>query len=256
MNEEIKNKDIDKEPIETEYDSAPPEDTAIKKSDEPEPPSPNQMDRAELLDGAETLGAPTDEDEEEIIFPQKPENGISMDRQRPGFTLSKFLALALLIVGVYLLGYITNPEKFDQTVHYVKRVFSQAIEKAGPLEKKLTEIIEAKVKNKPAPNSTGSRTSGEETPLTSGKKIKYWQAPMNPSFISDEPGKSPMGMDLIPVYEDQGEEDEQVIRINPTITQNIGVKTETVKIRNLSRAIRTVGRLTYFYPWIVTRIRG
>ena len=68
---------------------------------------------------------------------------------------------------------------------------------------------------------------------------------MNPSYIKDKPGKSPMGMDLIPVYEDQAGQDEQVIRINPTITQNIGVKTEIIKIRNLSRSIRTIGRLTY-----------
>ena len=37
-----------------------------------------------------------------------------------------------------------------------------------------------------------------------GKKILYWRAPMNPNYISDKPGKSPMGMDLVPVYE--GEE--------------------------------------------------
>lgn len=36
-----------------------------------------------------------------------------------------------------------------------------------------------------------------------GRKIKYWQAPMDPTYIRDEPGKSPMGMDLIPVYEDE-----------------------------------------------------
>jgi len=35
------------------------------------------------------------------------------------------------------------------------------------------------------------------------RKIKYWRAPMDPSFIRDAPGKSPMGMDLIPVYEDE-----------------------------------------------------
>ena len=29
-----------------------------------------------------------------------------------------------------------------------------------------------------------------------GKKIKYWVAPMDPTYIRDEPGKSPMGMDL------------------------------------------------------------
>ena len=36
------------------------------------------------------------------------------------------------------------------------------------------------------------------------RKIKYWRAPMDPTYVRDEPGKSPMGMDLIPVYEDEG----------------------------------------------------
>ena len=34
------------------------------------------------------------------------------------------------------------------------------------------------------------------------RTVKYWVAPMNPSFVSDAPGKSPMGMDLVPVYAD------------------------------------------------------
>ena len=39
--------------------------------------------------------------------------------------------------------------------------------------------------------------------LATERTIKYWQAPMDPTYIRDEPGKSPMGMDLIPVYEDE-----------------------------------------------------
>src|SRR5690349_9385788 len=39
--------------------------------------------------------------------------------------------------------------------------------------------------------------------VTTSRKIKhYWDPMMNPPFISDKPGKSPMGMDLVPVYED------------------------------------------------------
>ena len=34
-------------------------------------------------------------------------------------------------------------------------------------------------------------------------QILYWQAPMDPTEIYDEPGKSKMGMDLIPVYADE-----------------------------------------------------
>ncbi len=39
---------------------------------------------------------------------------------------------------------------------------------------------------------------------TKEKKIKYWVAPMDPNYRSEKPGKSPMGMDLVPVYEEEG----------------------------------------------------
>jgi HlyD family secretion protein/heavy metal-binding protein len=38
---------------------------------------------------------------------------------------------------------------------------------------------------------------------TGERKIAYWRAPMNPTEIYDKPGKSAMGMDLVPVYEDE-----------------------------------------------------
>jgi len=38
------------------------------------------------------------------------------------------------------------------------------------------------------------------------KKILYWRAPMDPNYISDKSGKSPMGMDLVPVYVDENGE--------------------------------------------------
>ncbi len=36
-----------------------------------------------------------------------------------------------------------------------------------------------------------------------GRKIKYWVSSMDPKQVSDKPGKDSMGMDLVPVYEDQ-----------------------------------------------------
>ncbi|MFQ5466049.1 MAG: efflux RND transporter periplasmic adaptor subunit [Thermodesulfobacteriota bacterium] len=78
------------------------------------------------------------------------------------------------------------------------------------------------------------------------KKILYWQAPMDPTYIADEPGKSPMGMDLVPVYE--GEEDASepgTVKIDPVTVQNIGVRTAEVKRMPLSRTVRTVGRVDY-----------
>lgn len=80
-----------------------------------------------------------------------------------------------------------------------------------------------------------------------GKKIKYWVAPMDPTYIRDEPGKSPMGMDLVPVYEEAGEEKEpaSTIRIDPVTVQNMGIRTETVKMGSPVKTIRTVGNVTY-----------
>ena len=80
-----------------------------------------------------------------------------------------------------------------------------------------------------------------------GKKIKYWAAPMDPTYIRNEPGKSPMGMDLVPVYEEEGDEKEpaSTIRIDPVTIQNMGVRMERVKRKPLVKDIRTVGYITY-----------
>jgi Cu(I)/Ag(I) efflux system membrane fusion protein/cobalt-zinc-cadmium efflux system membrane fusion protein len=80
-----------------------------------------------------------------------------------------------------------------------------------------------------------------------GKKAKYWIAPMDPKYIRNEPGKSPMGMDLVPVYEEEGEEKEPAttLRIDPVTMQNMGVRHAKVVRKPLVRHIRTVGNITY-----------
>ena len=80
-----------------------------------------------------------------------------------------------------------------------------------------------------------------------GKTIKYWVAPMDPTYIRNEPGKSPMGMDLVPVYEEEGGEKEpsSTIRIDPVTLQNMGVRTSLVEKKPLKREIRAFGSITY-----------
>ena len=46
-----------------------------------------------------------------------------------------------------------------------------------------------------------------DDPGTKDRKIIYWRAPMDPMEIYDEPGQSKMGMDLVPVYEDEVDND-------------------------------------------------
>ena len=67
---------------------------------------------------------------------------------------------------------------------------------------------------------------------------------MDPSYVRDNPGKSPMGMDLVPVYEDEGDSSGSVT-INPSVVQNIGVKTVVAKKTDLAKTVRTVGVVTY-----------
>lgn len=75
------------------------------------------------------------------------------------------------------------------------------------------------------------------------KKPLYWVAPMDPSYKRDKPGKSPMGMDLLPVYADTTAADDSV-KISPQVEQNLGVRTATVTRQSLPRQIDTVGYVT------------
>ncbi len=101
---------------------------------------------------------------------------------------------------------------------------------------------------KPGSTATEVAAGGEggEDASKPKRKIKYWQAPMDPTYISDKPGKSPMGMDLIPVYEDEVEDEvEGAIKIDPVTVQNMGVRTAKVTRRPFSATIRAVGYITY-----------
>ncbi|MCI0363958.1 MAG: efflux RND transporter periplasmic adaptor subunit [Phycisphaerales bacterium] len=85
-------------------------------------------------------------------------------------------------------------------------------------------------------SSTGTASSGE-------RKVKYWWDPMmSPPYVSQEPGKSPMGMDLIPVYEDEIIAGPAVM-IDPVVVQNMGVRIASVVEGPLRVSIRATGYL-------------
>ncbi len=76
------------------------------------------------------------------------------------------------------------------------------------------------------------------------KEILYWVAPMDPSYRRDKPGKSPMGMDLVPVYAD-GDDEGDVVKINPVMVQNLGVRTARVERGKLWRLVEAVGYVAF-----------
>ena len=87
-----------------------------------------------------------------------------------------------------------------------------------------------------ADQASGKQPSAERKPL-------YWAAPMDKSYRSDSPGLSPMGMELIPVYADDESEgdDRNLVRINPAVENNIGVRTAIVATSEALPAVETVG---------------
>ncbi len=80
----------------------------------------------------------------------------------------------------------------------------------------------------------------------SEREVLYYKAPMDPNFRSDTPGTSPMGMELVPVYADEvGSVDLGVVSIDPTIVNNLGVRSAAAEKSVLSRRIETVGYVGY-----------
>ena len=96
--------------------------------------------------------------------------------------------------------------------------------------------------------------------VTGERRILHWRAPMDPSYVSDGPGKSPMGMDLVPVYADEGETlPAGTVRIDPAFAQKIGVRTAPVERRDIAMTIRTVGTLAHNdqqISWVNTKHEG
>ena len=74
------------------------------------------------------------------------------------------------------------------------------------------------------------------------KILYYWDPMLGPSSIAQAPGKSAMGMDLVPVFEDE-QSAGPTVRIDPTIVQNMGIRTAEVSRGQLDKTVRTVGML-------------
>lgn len=87
-----------------------------------------------------------------------------------------------------------------------------------------------------------------DTSAASNNEPLYWVAPMDPNYRRDKPGKSPMGMDLIPVYAEDlagGNDKPGTVTIDPAVENNLGVKTAPVVLSKLSPRIETVGYIAF-----------
>ncbi|NOY85052.1 MAG: efflux RND transporter periplasmic adaptor subunit [Nitrospirae bacterium] len=92
------------------------------------------------------------------------------------------------------------------------------------------------------PNQT-AKLSAEET----GPKPLFYRHPMKPGMTSPTPKTDDMGMTYVPVYAKDTNDNsvKGTVKIDPVMTQNIGVRTAVAEIKTLSRVIKTIGRVDY-----------
>ncbi|MCM8627141.1 efflux RND transporter periplasmic adaptor subunit [Accumulibacter sp.] len=77
------------------------------------------------------------------------------------------------------------------------------------------------------------------------REVLYYRNPMGLPDTSLVPKKDQMGMDYIPVYADEAEDDGKVVRISPARVQMLGVRTESVTLQTLMRPVRAVGTVQF-----------
>jgi Cu(I)/Ag(I) efflux system membrane fusion protein/cobalt-zinc-cadmium efflux system membrane fusion protein len=139
------------------------------------------------------------------------------------------IAAVVILVPVYFLFFtgsssdVTSEEKQLYTCGMHPEIISD--------EPGLCPICEMNL----TPIKNDKKSSGE-------RKIIYWRAPMDPNEIYDEPGKSKMGMDLVPVYEDEAA-GSGIVTIDPEVQQNMNIKTAVVHAKELSSKLITNGVL-------------
>lgn len=88
----------------------------------------------------------------------------------------------------------------------------------------------------------------DHEPADKPQKPLYWVAPMDPDYRRDGPGKSPMGMDLVPVFDDRdssGASSRTSVMVSPAVVNNLGVRSATAQRRRWSDPVTTVGHVQF-----------
>src|SRR5476649_2772066 len=75
-------------------------------------------------------------------------------------------------------------------------------------------------------------------PACPGGKVKYYRNPMGTPDTSPVPKKDSMNMDYIPVCDDEAGDGPGTVKLSLDKVQNLGVRSEGVAERKLSRLVR------------------
>ena len=99
--------------------------------------------------------------------------------------------------------------------------------------------------------SASCKKGSEDTKSTAkpagadARKVLFYRSPMNAAFISTNPGKDAMGMDLVAIHEGDPGADLDVIALDGATIQRMGVRIAPVKLGRLTRIVRAFGRVDF-----------
>jgi RND family efflux transporter MFP subunit len=166
-------------------------------------------------------------------------------------------AAAAVGIGGYRAGWFgghPNEEKVAEGVKYTCGMHPWIIaDKPGdcPICGMTLTRIEPQAEAAPAAPPSGGGAEdffAEESPRKGGpRKLLFYRNPMNPMVTSPVPMKDEMGMDYVPVYEEEAVPSSgavpgyAVIRVGEEAIQLTGVRTEAAVTDAIRRTVRTVG---------------
>jgi Cu(I)/Ag(I) efflux system membrane fusion protein len=106
--------------------------------------------------------------------------------------------------------------------------------------------------HRPEPVATPAAAE-QSQPAKGERTILYYRNPMGHPDTSPVPKKDSMGMDYIPVYEDE-QDDGTTVKVSLDKIQRTGVRIEKVEARTIARTVRGVGTIQHDESllWIVT----
>jgi Cu(I)/Ag(I) efflux system membrane fusion protein len=91
----------------------------------------------------------------------------------------------------------------------------------------------------------GGELKRPASPKSGSRKVLYYRNPMGLPDTSPVPKKDWMGMDYIPVYEGEEQQDGSTVKVSVEKIQRSGVRTEAIKMRAIIEPVRAVGTVTH-----------
>jgi len=89
---------------------------------------------------------------------------------------------------------------------------------------------------------------GKKTEVSESSSGQYYTCGMHPEIVQDEPGNCPIcHMELVLRKANTGDEqisdESKTITIDPTVEQNMGIRVEHIRFKDISHNIRTIGKV-------------